>query len=126
MTTPAERTATDFASAIESGDIDSLNRIYDANFRIWHSFTGATQTRDESMAMLRQICQIGSIKYEILERHVVGGRVIQRHNVHFTSKTGATIVIPAAVFITVDGTRITAIDEYVDGTQSAEVLNLIR
>jgi ketosteroid isomerase-like protein len=125
MITPAEQTATDFASAVENGDIDSLDRIYDANFRIWHSFTGATQTRDESMAMLRQICQTGSIKYEVLERHVFGDRVIQRHNVHFSSKTGATFVIPAAVFITVESGRITAIDEYVDGTQSAKVLNLI-
>lgn len=120
----AEKTATEFFSAVESGDIDALRRIYDDNVEIWHSFSGATQSKDASIEMLGAVCSTGSLKYEVLERHTVGERFIQRHNVHLTTESGATFVIPAAVFITVQSDRITAIAEYVDSAQAGQVLSL--
>jgi ketosteroid isomerase-like protein len=121
-----DQTVTDYFSAVENGDFDALDRIYDANVRIWHNFSGATQPRDVNIDTLRQVSEEGSLNYAVLERRIVGDRVIQRHNVHFTSRAGATVTMPAAIFITVDNGRITEIDEYVDGAQASNVLTRLR
>jgi ketosteroid isomerase-like protein len=104
---------------IESKDTKSLETLYSDDVRIWHNFSNAEQTKQENLVALRKMCMaVPHIEYEILERHMVDGRVLQRHNLKCETETGEKFVIPACMFITIRGNQISRIEEYLDSGQA--------
>ncbi len=108
----------EFFKAIEQGDVETLNRLYADDAGVWHNFDDITQTKAEGIQTLTQFAAVADARYELEKRHVVGDTVIQRHRIHVRIKeTGATNIIPVAIFLTVRDGKVTHIHEYLDGTQ---------
>jgi ketosteroid isomerase-like protein len=104
---------------IEAKDIESVAALYADEVRIWHNFSNAEQTKSENLAVLESLAaSVASIRYEVLERHLIGDRVWQRHNLICRTKTAEEFLIPACIFITIRGDKIVRIDEYLDSNQA--------
>ena len=116
------RTPTDVAAqlfrAIESKSVADVAALYDDAVGVWHNFDNAVQNKSDNLKVLGGLTQsVAMIRYEVLERHAVGDRVIQRHDLHCTLANGKTFSVPACIFITVKNDKITRIDEYLDTAQ---------
>jgi ketosteroid isomerase-like protein len=117
--TPAEVAAALFAN-IEAGHVEAVAALYHDDVAVWHNFDGATQTKAQNLRVLKGLIEtVRELRYEVLERHTIGDRFIQRHNLHCTTQHGDVITIPACVFITVQDRKIHRIDEYLDIAQTA-------
>lgn len=114
-----ETIADTFFAAIENGDVDTLNRLYDDEAGVWHNFDGITQTKQQGVQTLAQFAAAAESKYVIDERFIIGDRVIQRHHIHIRMKaSGATRVIPVAIFLTIRDGKVTEIYEYLDSAHA--------
>ena len=109
-----ESIATEFFSAIERFDKAALNRLYDDSVEIWHNFTDQCMDKQTNISLLLKLANAGNPKYKVAERHIIGGRVVQRHVLEVSLKDGGQISIPAAIFMTIRDDRIVRIDEYID------------
>jgi ketosteroid isomerase-like protein len=86
---------------------------------VWHNFDNTVQSKADNLKTLEGLTKaVERIRYEVIERHQVGDRVIQRHNLHCGTRDGKELTIPAAIFITVKNERIVRIDEYLDTAQA--------
>jgi ketosteroid isomerase-like protein len=112
-----EKVVDRFFAAIEAGDEAVLNQVYADDVGIWHNFTGAVQNKSENIANLVEANRIATIRYDLLERHVVGDKVIQRHEVTLNAAGRPDTPVHAAIFITVRDGQIVRIDEYLDPAQ---------
>ena len=117
------RTASDVAAqlftAIESRSPSAVAALYDDAVGVWHNFDDAVQSKADNVKTLEGLTKaVEKIRYEVIERHQIGDRVIQRHNLHCTTREGKEITIPAAIFITVKNDKIVRIDEYLDTAQA--------
>lgn len=107
-----------FLDAIEAGDRTTLEAIYADDVAVWHNFTNVAQDKATNIARLERARTLATIRYDIVERIVIGDRLIQRHIVRFSLADGTQSELFAALFVTVSGGRIVRIDEYLDPTQS--------
>jgi len=115
--TPADVAAQLFRS-IESKSVAGVAALYDDNVGVWHNFDNAVQDKADNLKVLEGLTKsVAKIQYEVVERHSVGDRVIQRHDLNLTLADGRVFTIPAAIFITVKNEKITRIDEYLDTAQ---------
>ncbi len=72
-----------FFAAIEAGDVATVESMYHADVRVWHSPTQRHSDKRHSVAILRWLMAPGvRRRYEIVERHVHDDRVYQRHVLH--------------------------------------------
>jgi len=104
---------------IERKRVDGVAALYADDIAVWHNFSNAEQKKAENLAVLDGLTRsVASIRYEVLERVLLGDRVLQRHNLRCKTAAGDEIVIPACIFITVKNGRIVRIDEYLDTGQA--------
>ena len=104
---------------IEAGDIAGVAVLYHDEIAVWHNFDDTTQTKSENLRVLAGLIEIAPRRrYEVIERHTIGERFIQRHVLHCTTAGGADVAIPACIFITVREGTIRRIDEYLDIAQT--------
>lgn len=114
--------AAELFAAIEAKAPERVAALYVDDIAVWHNFSNALQNKAENLAVLTRLTQtVAKIRYEIVERILLGDRVLQRHNLRCTKTNGEEVVIPACIFITVRDGRITRIDEYLDTGQSARL-----
>ena len=104
---------------IEAKRPDGVAALYADDVQVWHNFTNATQTKAENLRVLGGLTKnVAQIRYEVVERVLLGDRVMQRHLLHCRVANGEEIVIPACIFVTVRDGKISRIDEYLDTAQS--------
>ena len=104
---------------IEAKRPDGVAALYADDVQVWHNFTNATQTKAENLRVLGGLTKnVAQIRYEVVERVLLGDRVMQRHLLRCRVANGEEIVIPACIFITVRDGKISRIDEYLDTAQS--------
>jgi ketosteroid isomerase-like protein len=108
-----------FFTAIEKGDASTLERLYADDVTIWHNFTGRTQAKKEGIASLIKFAEVATSKFSVLERHISGDSIAQRHEIDVVMKTGEAFHIPVAIFMTMKNGQIIRIHEYLD---SADVV----
>jgi ketosteroid isomerase-like protein len=107
---------------IEAKQVDAVAALYHDDIEVWHNFSNAIQSKADNLKVLKGLTLAATqIRYEVLERHLFGNRVVQRHNLHCRLADNADIVIPACIFITVENEKITRIDEYLDTAQTARL-----
>jgi ketosteroid isomerase-like protein len=110
-----DRLASDFFTAIERGDLESVRDIYAPHAQIWHNVTGKTQTRDENVRLLGLfIARVSDRRYEIVSREFFPGGFVQRHLLHGTIATGEKIELPACLVVHIAEGRIERLFEYLD------------
>lgn len=104
---------------IERKRVDGVAALYADDIAVWHNFSNAEQKKSENLAVLDGLTRaVESLRYEVLERVLLGDRVLQRHNLRCRTAKGEEIVIPACIFITVRNGKIARIDEYLDTGQA--------
>lgn len=103
---------------IQTRDISGLAALYHDDIAIWHNFTNRAQSKAENLQALGALIKaVAEIRYEVLERHELGNRVIQRHNLHCTTPGGGKFAIPASIYFTIEDGKIRRIEEYLDTAQ---------
>lgn len=118
MTDTAAELANRLFKCIESKDIAGVAALYHDDIAVWHNFTGTAQSKTENLRNLGDFAKaVAQIRYAVLERIDLGGRVIQRHDLHCRVADGREFAIPACIFITVENGRIRRIEEYLDTAQ---------
>ncbi len=106
--------------AIEAGDIDTVRDLYAGDVRIWHNTDGIAQTRDENLRTLRWVVEnLADLRYEDISCVPTPSGFVQQHVLRATGPNGVAVAIPACMVATIDGGRITRIDEYLDSAQVA-------
>ena len=122
MARSAVQVAEQLFKCIESKQVDGVAALYHDDVEVWHNFDNAIQTKAENLKVLTGLTQtVAQLRYEILERHTIGNRVVQRHNLYCRLAGNEEIVIPACIFLTVEGEKIKRIDEYLDTAQASKL-----
>lgn len=104
---------------IEQKRVDAVAALYADDMTVWHNFSNAEQSKADNLKTLEGLAgSVDSLRYEVLERLLLGERVMQRHNLRCRTRAGTEIVIPACIFITVKDGLIRRIDEYLDTGQA--------
>lgn len=118
MNVEIDALATRFFTAIAAADIATVEQIYADDVQVWHNMSNSAQNKQENLKVLRGLVRMGSIRYEVLERMIVGNRVAQRHILHVQLRNGGVFAIPAGIFLTINDGRVAHIDEYLDSAHS--------
>src|SRR5438876_3785983 len=107
-------------AAIEAGDVEAIRRIYSPDAEIWHNFDGVVQSADENLRTLEWVtANVRDLRYEDVKRIRTEIGVVQQHVLRGIAPSGKTVSVPACIVFTVDGDRITRLDEYLDTAQTA-------
>jgi uncharacterized protein len=115
----ALQTADKLFHAIEAGDIDAIRNIYTTGTKIWHNNDNIAQSVEQNLAVLKWvITNIKGLKYTEVRRQPTPSGFVQQHVLrgHFKDKE---IALPACIVATVEGGKITRLDEYLDSLQTA-------
>lgn len=112
-----------FFAAIEAKDIDAVAAFYTDDVQVWHNFSNSCQDKATNIAVLAALCAgVESLRYEIVERLVLDdGRVLQKHLLRAVGSGSQEVVIPACMFLTLAGERISHIEEYLDTGQANQL-----
>lgn len=111
-----------FFDAIEAGDIDTMYNSIAPDAPIWHNTDEIEVSRDQTRATLAgMVKRIGNRQYAERRLNLFPGGFVQQH-VLTGNRThdGAAVRLPCCVVCTVDGGRITRLDEYFDSADVAE------
>jgi ketosteroid isomerase-like protein len=113
-----------FFAAVEAGDIDAVEEIYDPDVQVWLNVTSQAIDRKQSLGVLRYFTErLVGMRYEILERRTWDGGAMQRHVVHGHVKEQALTIQACIVFHLADG-HITHVYEYVDARETAHAFGI--
>ena len=122
MARSAVQVAEQLFKCIENKQVDGVAALYHDDVEVWHNFDNAIQTKAENLKVLAGLTQtVAQLRYEILERHTIGNRIVQRHNLYCRLAGNEEIVIPACIFLTVEDEKIKRIDEYLDTAQASKL-----
>lgn len=109
-------------AAIEAGSIDTVSELYTEDARIWHNTDGVTQTRDENLRTLRWVVEnLVKLRYTDVTCQATPTGFVQQHVLRATTPSGASVELPVCIVATVDGGRISRIDEYLDSAHVARL-----
>jgi ketosteroid isomerase-like protein len=114
-------TADRLFKAIERGQVAAIREIYAPGAKIWHNNDGATQTVEQNLAVLGWVvANISEIAYTEIRRQPTPTGFVQQHVMRGKLKSsGKEFSLPACIVCTVEGGRITRLDEYLDSAHTA-------
>jgi len=116
----AERLATELLAAIVATDVDALRRIYSADVVIWHNFDQVEQTLDQNLKVMHWMGKAMADKsYDDIRRQPTPTGYVQQHVLRGTASDGTKVEMPACLIVTIEGERITRVDEYLDPAAAA-------
>ncbi len=109
-----------FFAAIPKGDLETVRAIYAPDALIWHNNDQVTQSVEQNLQVLAWVTKnIAGLRYEEIRRHVTPSGFVQQHVLRGTAPNGKSLEVPACILCTVEGGRITRLDEYLDSAQIA-------
>ena len=109
--------------AIAGGDVEAVRQIYGSDAVIWHNIDQATQSVEQNLAVLSWVVtHISNLRYEGIRRQRTDTGFVQQHTLRGTAPNGDELAIPACLVCTVEGRRITRLDEYLNSAQLAPLL----
>ena len=107
-------------AAIMAGDVEAVRSVYAPDVRVWHNFDGIEQTADENLRVLTWLVRkVKNLRYEEVRRYATPEGFAQQHVLRGTAPNGSELEVPAAMFCTVAGGKITRLEEYLDTAQTA-------
>ncbi len=119
MNEPAMQTADRLFRAIEDGDVDAIRNVYRPETKIWHNNDGIAQSVDQNLAVLKWvISNVKNVKYTEVRRQPTPTGFVQQHVLRGRFKD-KDVALPACIVATVEGGRITRLDEYLDSAHTA-------
>lgn len=111
-------------SAIEAGDYPAIDAMWSDDVAVWHSGDEADNDRVRALKVIRWFLDVTTTRrYEILDRQVFDGGLVQQHVLRADGTGGGSIALRVCIVIkvTADG-AITRIDEYFDPADMAPLM----
>ena len=116
----AERLATELLAAIVATDVDALRRVYAPDVVIWHNFDQVEQTLEENLKVMFWMGKrLSGMEYGDIHRQPTPTGYVQQHILRGTAPDGTKVEMPACLIVTIEGERITRLDEYLDPAAAA-------
>ena len=112
----ARALAWELMSAVNSGDGERLRAVYSSDARIWHTFDGLEQTREENVrTLLWMHSHIGGVRYEDIRVSATEDGFVQQ----FVMRGDDPVFeAPCMVRAWCSDGRITRLEEYVDSAHT--------
>ncbi len=116
MPTPdALEVANRLFEAIGSGDLAAVREIYAPTVKVWHNVSGVEHSLEENLRLLAWVVKnVSGLRYEEVRRQRTESGFVQQHVLRGTGLDGEPLEIAACLVCSVEGGRITRIDEYID------------
>ena len=109
--------------AIAGGDIEAVRGIYATDAVIWHNHDALEQSVDDNLGVLRWVVtHIRELRYEDVRRQRTETGFLQQHVLRGIAPSGKALNIPACIVCTVRDGRIKRLDEYLDSSHVAPLL----
>jgi ketosteroid isomerase-like protein len=116
----ADRLATELLAAITTTDVEALQRIYAPDVVIWHNFDQVEQTLEENLKVMFWMGKrLSGMEYGDIHRQPTPTGYVQQHILRGTAPDGTKLEMPACLVVTIEGERITRLDEYLDPAGAA-------
>ncbi|OBK82061.1 nuclear transport factor 2 family protein [Mycobacterium sp. 1164985.4] len=109
--------------AIESGDRDEISRLWNDDIVVW-KVADRDRDKDRALRVLHWFIDTTSARrYEVIDRELFDGGLVQQHILHATGHNGGAIAMRVGIIIKIgaDG-LISRIDEYFDPAEIAPLL----
>ncbi|KUH93901.1 nuclear transport factor 2 family protein [Mycobacterium sp. IS-3022] len=109
--------------AIESGDHDTIRRLWNDDIVVWKVADGE-RDKDRALRVLDWFIDTTTQRrYEILDRQLFDGGFVQQHVLHATGHNGGVIAMRVGIVIKLGANGlISRIDEYFDPAEIAPLL----
>jgi ketosteroid isomerase-like protein len=111
-------------AAIEGGDADAVERMWDDDVLVWKSAQPEEQDKPRAVRVISWFMHTTTERrYEILDRQFFDGGFVQQHILHATSRKGGSIALRVCIVIKVGANGlVTKIDEYFDPAELEPLL----
>lgn len=103
-----------FFDSIRNKKIQDISEIYDESIAIWQSVGEINQTKSENIPHLEAMLSLEELWHTPTSYCIDGNRAAVQCRVHMKVPSGKTYDFPISIFFTVENSRITRIEEYVD------------
>lgn len=114
-----------YMDCLGRGDVAGARSCLHPDARVWHNYDGAEQSVDENMATLEFLLKKStSLSYDIHRMEEIEGGYLQRHTLKITSTAGDKLSSEAIAIISVNGDKITYIEEFIDPAPFAPLRDL--
>ena len=122
MSSDTHHVVEEFYAAIERNDFAVVGALYAGDLKLWRSFDMVVQNKHDQMETLSALNARWTSKYRVIERHIIGDHVIQRHELTL-SETDGTVAhrLQAAAFLTIRDGQVHELDEYLDSRDVAHI-----
>lgn len=108
-----------FFTAIETGDVEAVSRLYAPDVVVWHNTDGVEQTAGQNLATLTwMVRHLSDRRYEVIRRVATEDGFVQQHVLR-AQAPGGELALPACIVARVQEGRISRIDEYLDSAHLA-------
>jgi uncharacterized protein len=110
------------ARFVADGDLDGLRALYTSDARIWHNTDDARKTVEESLAFLGGLLRVTNKRWyaDVRLTPTPSGYVAQ-HYLCAVLITGDEVRIPICMVVTLEGDRVTRLEEYIEPEASAPI-----
>jgi len=111
-------------AAIEIGDADTVEKMWDDDVLVWKSAEPEDQVKARALRVIFWFMETTTEPlYEILDRQFFDGGFVQQHILHATSRKGGSIALRVCIVIKLGANGlITKIDEYFDPAELEPLL----
>jgi ketosteroid isomerase-like protein len=111
-------------AAIESGDADTVEKMWDDDVLVWKSAEPEDQVKTRALRVIFWFMgTTAERRYEILDRQFFDDGFVQQHILHATSRKGGSIALRVCIVIKLGANGlITKIDEYFDPAELEPLL----
>ena len=111
-------------AVIESGDADTVEKMWDDDVLVWKSAEPEDQVKTRALRVIFWFMETTTERrYEILDRQFFDGGFVQQHILHATSRKGGSIALRVCIVIKLGANGlITKIDEYFDPAELEPLL----
>ena len=111
-------------AAIESGDADTVEKMWDDDVLVWKSAEPEEQVKTRALRVISWFMGTTTERrYEILDRQFFDDGFVQQHILHATSRKGGSIALRVCIVTKVGANGlITKIDEYFDPAELEPLL----
>lgn len=115
-----------FTAAIAQADMTTMRELYTPDAVIWHCTDNIELSVDELDGLLSSIGSASTCSVDVLSRQHTASGFVQAQVNTYTLKNGkGTVVLRCALLVTLDGEKISRVDEYLDGSALAPLIDAL-
>lgn len=115
-----------FTAAIADADMATMRQLYTADAVIWHCTDAVELSVDDLDGLLTAIGSVSTCSIEVVSRLITAVGFVQSQVNTYTLAGGGKVVLRCALLVTMDGERISRVDEYLDGAALTPLIEALQ